>query len=1762
MAPNTIVSCLQQRAASQSDVPVFSFLENKQDSPSVITFSQLDDRARLIASLLCQENATGKNTLLLYPPGLEYIAAFMGCLYAGTVAVPAYPPRFSRSTNRLEAIVKDAQASFALTTKDILTNYERRSVHYPVLNKLRWVATDSLYSYQRSTNWTLPEAEQNQIAFIQYTSGSTGTPKGVILTHENLIQNLAFIQEAFQLEEGSRSVSWLPPYHDMGLIGGILEPIYAGIETTLMAPADFLQRPGRWLEAISQTRAAISGGPDFAYHYCIDNIPLAERELLDLSCWDIAFNGSEPIRLDTLTRFTETFAPHGFRRQAFYPCYGLAEGTLMVTGGERYQEPLVATFDGKLIEKGRVASGNNITLVSSGQSWHQQEVVIVNPYTLQPCQPDEIGEIWVKGPCVAQGYWHQPVETDATFHARIAGRSESFLRTGDLGFVWQNELFVTGRLKDLIIIRGRNLYPQDIEHVVANSHPALQPGSTAAFSIEVDNEEKLIVVQEIKRTSRHNLQTEEINMMVQQAVGQHFEVPVYRLVLAQPLTVPKTSSGKIQRKYCRELWQKGNLQMIAECGWGEEFNSSVKDFTHEDRFPELRHYIASLLQIPQQALDLAKPLTSYGLDSLTAVRLQHYLITHLKIETDLADLLGDTDLLSLLEQSQTDIEIPLVEAPLTLNKSELSQGQRALWFIQQLVPDSPAYNIAVAVRFHSRVNAFTVQEAFHTLLQRHEMLRASLVAQDGVPSLEIRQTTTLSFELVDTYITMAELQDDLVGEAVQPFDLTHDSLLRIRLYQTTKADEQIMLVVVHHSIADLWSMAILVDEFTRLYEAHSHSHPPELPPIETSYTQFVAWQKQLLASAKGQELADYWLKQLRGRLPVLNLPTDFLRPKHPTFAGDAHLLRLDGHMTRNLKRYAQENGVTPYMLLLAVFQVLLYRYTGQEDVLVGTSTSGRSQIAWRQIVGYFANPVVIRSDLRDADRMTFDEFLGQVKQTVLAALAHQDYPFPLLVEQLHSQRDLSRSPLFQIMFVWQQTHLLQGQELAQLFIGEEVDQIDLGSLRLSAVATLPVIAQFDLTVMVAESGQEHLVSFQYNSDLFAHETIVRMATHFQQLVTAILNDSGRPVTHLPLLTTSEMARYVAKDEYLQTGEVPPSTLTQCLVHQLFEQSAQRSPQALALQMGGQEITYRQLHKRANQLAHYLRKNGVGPDVLVGVMMSRSPEMVLSLLAILQAGGAYVPLDPDLPPARLGYILEDTKIQLVLTESQLQDRLPLTAAQLIPVTANLAADESDDSLNIALDGQNLAYVLYTSGSTGTPKGVMVTHQGLSNYLLWSGTEYHWEIGRGTAVHSPITFDLTVTSLWGALTKGHYVQLVPEINSVGALVSVLQEKPDYSIIKLTPTHLKMLRWLLPRDAVAQLQTEFIVGGEALYGEDVAFWLEHAPHSRIVNEYGPTETVVGCCTYRAESATANNVPIGYPIANMEMYVLDSLGQPLPDGLVGELYIGGLGLARAYLNQPGLTAAAFVPHPFSSIPGSRLYRTGDLGRVLPDGSLEFLGRIDQQLKIQGYRLEPGEIEAALCRHNAVQAATIMAVDDASGGKQLVGFVIRNDESLAVSDLITFLKTELPTYMVPARIYFLKHLPVTTNGKIDIQTLQKMATEMAVVPDNIPALPRTPTESILVELWRELLNIEQVGINDNFFELGGHSLLATQFIARIRDLYQLDLPLHTLFETSTVAEVAQTLTHINPQRVEKTSIVLQKLQVMSADEIQQAVREKTGNKR
>ncbi|MBI1890864.1 MAG: non-ribosomal peptide synthase/polyketide synthase [Burkholderiales bacterium] len=1722
----TFVELLAHWAAVQPQAIAYRFLSYPASGASeeTITYLELHQRARAIARHLLSVCRPGDRALMLYPSGLDFVCAYFGCLYAGVIAVPGYPPKRNQKLGRLKSLVQDCLAKVAMTDSQTQEIAEPQFAAVDELKNLSWLITDTLVvgtvEDQQQTGIDLPQVAAGDIAFLQYTSGSTGDPKGVMVTHGNLMANSQAIYEAMGNGPDTVVVGWLPLFHDMGLIGNVLQPMYTGTPGTFMAPASFLQRPLRWMEAVTKYRATASGGPNFGYDLCVEAIKDEELAQLDLSSWKVAFNGAEPIRPETLRAFSKRFAACGFDSRAHYACYGMAETTLLITGVQPGAGTPTMWFDEEELQANRVvpASGDAGALhelVNCGRPRGDQRVVIVNPETLKRCAEGEVGEIWTAGPSNAMGYWQKPEVTEKTFAACVSDTGEGpYLRTGDLGFVHAGDLYIAGRLKDVLIIRGANHYPQDIELTAFESHEAFMPNGAAAFTVVEDGQEQLVLVLEVRRTFIRNLDAEALARAVQQAVVLQHELQVKSIVFIKPGQLPKTSSGKVQRQGCKKQFLAGEIEAIARVdkaaghavGELKAFNRELwQTQSNSEKQLVVGEYLAGIFEayigLPAGTLQRDVPFIGYGLDSLRLTQIAARVADELDINLQVQHLFECDSVTALAARLNALLLDPaskrhrIARVGGESRHTPLSFAQQRMWFLMQYEPSS-LYNISGLLRIQGELDADALNRAFQEIIRRHDALRTRFIEENFEPVQVVEKEIDWNLSLVDlSDRSQQELDHAIAQELHFVFNLSEDILFRATVYKQAEG-VHLLAVCMHHIISDGWSVSVLMNELSALYAAFAKGQVSPLMPLPIQYPDYAVWQRAYLSGEVLARQEQYWQGSLQGVAPIA-LPTDKPRPATPTYAGHSIPLQLGHELTEQLKALGKQHGATLYMTLLAAFGTLLHKYSGQDDFCVGTPIANRTAAETKDLIGFFVNTLALRADY--GGNPLFRDLLQQVKKRTIDAYAHQDLPFEKVVDLVQPERDPATSPLFQVMFV------LQDQDPGSLALpGVEVRKEE----------TASVTSKFDITLELREGTDGLIGHIEYKTDLFDELTILRLSSHFKRLLGEIVKAADAKLSDLSLLDEDE--RHTLLELWNDTEKTfrQPDRL-----HLLFARQAAATPNAVAVAAGQTSLSFAELDAKANQLAHRLIENGVGRKMLVGLCVERSIDMVVGMIAVLKAGAAYVPLDPTYPHDRLNYMLEQSKAAVLITRPEL---IPIFAGQDV---TSVMIDQADAH---ALDKypatapaveaakEDYAYVIYTSGSTGKPKGVPISHAAICNQMGWVLNLFPMNASDRMLHKTPFSFDASVWEIWAPLISGAQLVLAsPEGHKdVQYLVeTIIQEK--ITVIQLVPALFRAMLTVPEINKITTLRRIFL-GGEAL-PVDLAKQAMRIG-GRAINLYGPTECSINASYYDAAAlpeGAQGYVPIGKPVSNLQFYVLDANLCPVPVGVAGELYIAGAGLSDGYLHRPELTEERFIDNPFNTWDSPKLYKTGDLVRWTALGDVEFLARIDEQIKIRGFRIELGEIEAVLAKLPGVTESAVAV--KGKEAQRLVAYVVAEDEHVSLDALRARMAAQLPEYMVPSVFVNMPVLPKNSSGKVDRKALPE-----PTKPNFTEYQPLdTKTEKALAHIWTEVLQIDEVNAKSNFFHIGGHSLLAARMVAQIRERWGIAFPIKHVFEAQELHALA-----------------------------------------
>ncbi|MDV5143314.1 amino acid adenylation domain-containing protein [Streptomyces sp. SBC-4] len=1616
---------------------------------SEVSYADLDARANRLARHLVAQGVGPESFVgVCLERGVDTVVALLAVLKSGGAYLPIDP---GYPADRIGYMLADAKPAVVLTSSSTTA-----VIPLPTVTVL---AMDELDVTTLEDGPLAVEIRPEHPAYVIYTSGSTGRPKGVVVEHRSVAGLLGWAAAEFGGEDFRRvlvSTSFNFDVSVFELFGPLVSGGTVEVVRDLLALADADTPIG--------DVSLVSGVPSaFAQMVAAGEIQARPRTVV---------LAGEALTADAVAGIRTTIP--GARVANIY---GPTEATVYTTGW------YAGTDTGA---EGAVPIGRPISNAR----------VYVLDGTLDPVPAGVVGELYIAGAGLARGYLGRPELTGERFVADpFSSEGGRLYRTGDV-VRWNTDgqIEYLGRADEQVKIRGFRIELGEVQSAIA-AHPEV--AQTVVIAREDVPGDKRLVAYVVPNDSAQR--DAELSSRISDFAGERlpsYMVPSAVVVLD---TLPLNVNGKLDRKALpAPEYVVGSSRGPATLR--EELLCGV---------------FAQVLGLPEVGVD--DDFFALGGHSLLAVRLISRVRTVLGVEVPLRALFDTPTVAGLAAgldgAGQARLALAAGERP---DQVPLSFAQQRLWFISQLEGPSATYNIPFALRLDGGIDRDALALAFRDVVDRHEVLRTVFpTAENGEPYQRVIETADLDWKLEHVTVPFDELDGAIAKATAREFDLTCELPIGATLFEAG-AGERVLVVVLHHIAGDGWSTAPLARDLSTAYAARAEGRAPGWEPLPVQYADYALWQRELLGDESDPESViarqmAYWRGALEDSPEELELPFDRSRAAVASHRGHRVPVEIPAVVHAGLVEVARAEGVTPFMVLQAALAMLLSKLGAGTDIPIGSANAGRTDEALDDLVGFFINTLVIRTDL--SGDPTFREVLGRVREVSLSALAHQEVPFERLVEELAPSRSMARHPLFQV----------------QLDLQNNADAVlDLPGVRAGGVTVTKTVAKFDLEVRVSETfdGQGAPAGVRGSvvaaADLFDPETAEALGVRLVRSLGHLVTDPRTRLSDLEVLDSDERRRVLV--EWNDTE----ADLGSALVPELFAAQVAKTPDAVALVADSAEVSYAELDVRVNRLAQYLAGQGVGAESVVGVCLPRGVDAVVAFLAAWRAGAGYLPIDPEYPAERIGFMLADSGAVLTLTTEEILDDLPAGRNRFVALDSPLmrmqlaSAPTVSPATNIA--PQSVAYVIYTSGSTGRPKGVAVTHEGLANYVAWAVDAYGMKDSDGGApLHSSLAFDLTVTSVLVPLVSGSAV-VADEPGGAEGLANLIRTSDTFGLVKAVPAHLPLLSEMLTAEQTSQAARTWVVGGEALSGTVVRDWLSRAPRSVIVNEYGPTETVVGCCVHEitAGQSVGDTVPIGRPIANTRLYVLDARMRPVAPGVAGELYIAGTQLARGYVKRPALTAERFVANPFE--PAGRMYRTGDMARWTTAGLLEYLGRADEQVKVRGFRIEPGEVEAVVSAHREVAQAAVIAREDTPGDTRLVAYIVPTDpepQEQLPDSIRQFVAGRLPDHMVPSAVVVLDALPLTANGKLDRKNLP--------APEHSASAGRGPAnrqEEILCAAFAELLGLPEVGVEDDFFALGGHSLLAVRLTSRIRAELGVEVPLRVLLEASTVAALAQQLAH------------------------------------
>ncbi|WP_239615326.1 non-ribosomal peptide synthetase [Cohnella mopanensis] len=1657
----------------------------------------------------------------------DFIILFWACQLGGIIPVPLAAGNNEDHKLKLARVWKNLRNPYLACSKETLRQIEKYSEHPEISSCLASMQgqailiDDDAQSIELGRGNLQPIGSED-IALIQYSSGSTGAPKGVILTHGNILCNINAIIDGAGVSSADRSLSWMPLTHDMGLIGCHLTALTTNIHQFIMPPTLFVMDPELWLHKAHEHQITLLSSPNFGYKHFLSHCKKERIAEWNLSRLRLIFNGAEPVSATLCDLFLDAIEPAGASRNILFPVYGMAEASLAVTFPPVNEEVIPVYVDRSSLSAGEPVleispdDKTCVTFVDVGYPVQDCEVRI--------CDEDGrtlleryIGNIQIKGNNVTRGYYRNPAETDKLI------TDDGWLNTGDLGFMRNGRLVVTGRKKDIIFVRGQNYYPHDLEGI-AQEQLGIELGKIAICGVTSEN----AGTDEIAAFIVHRGKPDsfvDIVLDVKKTLNKATGLSIKQVVPVR--SIPKTTSGKLQRYKLAESYERGEFTEVIE---------RLHKLLDERITPEATETADDLLErrlsrlwadgLGRGSVGIDEDFFEMGGDSLTAALLLNRIHKEFHVEVPAAalfELSTARKLANYIRDAEKSIYEPIPKA----EKCEyypVSSSQYRVYVQEQSQDIGTSYHMPVLIHIEGDLDIAKAERVFRRLINLHESLRTSFSEMDGNIVQLVHREEQIEFALEILNLEHGGVREAIDG-FIRPFRLSEAPLFRAGLIsegdKRMVAGKHYLILDMHHAISDGISVKHLIEQFAMQYEGK------DLPAPHLQYKDYVMWQRERKRSDRYASDRLYWERKLSGEVPLLEMPTNRKRTEARSFEGDSIPFSLDESCVRKLNELAHRHSVTVNVILLTAYAIVLNKYTRQQDLVVGSLVSGRNHADLESIVGMFVNYLPLRMSIDPA--MTFVETLERCARSITEDYSHQDFPYEDMIGLVSARTPQGRNPLFDTMLIVHN----------QMDIGSE---IRMGDGKLTSEEWRTNTSKLDFKLDVYMDGSGLTCWLEYNRHLFDRETMERWCGHFEAIVQSVLHNPHVQLRDIDMLTETERLQIVRSfnREVTTTEDSDESVL-----HEWFEKAAKQWPDRIAVLNGDQRMTYRELNGKANQLASELRRNGLGPDRIAAVVVERSAEMMIGILAVLKAGGAYLPISPDYPLERIRFMLEDSGAVLLLTQKAWLKRLGdaeeekpnATRIAFSGAILDIGDDERyrgdrDDEATHGTDpvhSRNLAYVIYTSGSTGNPKGVMIEHGAAVNRIRWMQKQY--PIGENDVIlqKTAFTFDVSVWELlWWFFA--------------GAAVSFLSpggEKDPDTIIRAIEAHRvttlhfvpSMLHLFLEHQerrqeadrsqaSLATLKYVF-ASGEALPPQHVERFYERFGLLQggpiLVNLYGPTEAAIDVSYYDCQpEPLADSVPIGRPIDHIQLYVLDEARQLLPIGVPGELYIAGKGLARGYIQLQELTSEKFVDNPY--VPGTRMYRTGDLAKWQADGTIVYMGRLDHQVKLRGYRIELGEIEAGLLRHPAIHEAVVTVKETPEGDKYLSAHMV-SDQVLTMSIIREHLGRLLPEYMIPARYSLIDKMPLTSNGKVDRKALAKLENEELTATDY--AAPDDATEEDLIALWQTVLHRERIGATDDFFELGGHSLKATELLNKLHKELRATLSLKDIFNNPTVRQMA-----------------------------------------
>ncbi|MDU1412334.1 MAG: amino acid adenylation domain-containing protein [Clostridium sp.] len=1623
--------------------------------------------------------------IILLDDEQDFITAFWAAILGGVIAVPISSKNNENSKKKFFKVWNKLNNPFVIGTKENISSMLQygKTINIGGI-KERFLDVEDVKKYY--SDGIVYNSSKDDIALIQFSSGSTGDPKGVMLSHNNIIKNLQGLIHGHNINNKDIVLFWMPLVYDFGLIACHILAFVMQIDQVIIRTSDFMEHPSFWIKSIDKYRATILSSPNFGYKHVLDNI---DDELIncDLSKVRVIMNGGEGISLKLCNEFLSFFESNNLSKYAMAPCYGLAEGTLLVTITHNQSNGLQSiAIDRKNIKIGSKIiclenSNEGLEAVSVGEVTENMSLRLVNE-SRQVLSDNTIGLIEIKGECVTKGYYNDKEKTERALN------KDGWFNTEDLGFINNGNVYIVGRAKDLIIVNGENYYANDIERVIKDKAKV----DVGVIGIQDDNEKGENVIAFVKYFDdlKDFLLVEK---KVRRSINEEIGINLNQVIPIKEL--PTTDSGKVQRFALKQGYELGIFDKVIN-----ELEKIKRKIYKKEKIKEslspiekrVSEVISDVLNV--NFIGLNESLYEYGIDSLKSAKIIARIELEFNKYINIQEFLKNPTIKNISNMLHNKKEKRKINNINILGNKELykiSSVQKRMYVINRLNEESLAYNVPSMIVIEGNLKREKIEYIINKIIERHESLRTYFQESNGEIFQRISDELKIHVPIIEKEeeITEEEFIKCFKEDFIKPFDLNNSPLIRASLAKVNDK-KHILFLDFHHIIFDGASSKIFLNEFKSLYCEE------ELPKLDVQYKDYVHWNKEYILGIKNDREM-FWRDMFNEESEVLKLPIDNIDKKINEFIGDIVCFQFDEKTTHCIDEMCKSLKVTPYVFFLGVINVLLYKYSSQEDIVIGTVVDGRINNLVDNLIGMFVNTIVVRNKI-DGNRK-FNEFLNDVRMNTLKALENSDYPYEHILESLN----LQNNELYNVMYVFQ---------------NQKPEKMEIDNIKLIPKKINSYTSQNDLIFEIYKEEEKYKCELTFRVNSFKLKTVNRIKNHMENLVNNIISDDKKMIYDYEIMLGNEKKSLLMLSN--NTNKVYPKHRS---IQEIFQEQVVSSPKKIAVVFKDKSLSYEELNKRSNSLAYILREKGIKKESVVGIVCDRSIEAIVGILAIIKAGGAYEPIDPSYPKERIEYMLKDSNVKLLLKKNSIE--LDIDFNEVVDLDDEKLYYKVVNNIDIENDSNDLAYIIYTSGTTGKPKGVMCIHKNIirlvknTNYIDFRSNDKILQTGS-------MVFDASTFEVWGALLNGLELHLAEKEDIlISKRIHKIIEEEGITIMWLTSELFNQLA----EDNIELFKglRYLLIGGDVISPKYVNLVRNKWKDLIIINGYGPTENTTFSLTYNIEHDFTTDIPIGKPISNSNAYILDKKLNILPVGAIGEICLSGDGLSRGYINNLELTMEKFVDNPFNE--GTKMYRSGDLGRWNNDGDIEFLGRIDNQIKIRGYRIELGEIESTLLKIPDIKECAVL-VNNYEDEKYICAYYV-SDKKLFVEDLRLELKQRVPSYMIPDQFISIEKMPLTINGKLDRRNLPRVEVKEE---DKCIELPQTETEIILKDIWCKVLKMKKIGVNENFFDLGGQSLRATLMVSMIKKQLNKEISLREVFKYPTIKSLSKYLGGVDESTLEK----------------------------